>query len=350
MKLLQNNLTKVLAVGFLSTCIVACNFNKDQGNRALDSSDTLCDESSILKSDEAKIEALLALEPKSYFEPIEEWEETYTPREEAALALANRVITMYSSTNHTQADSVWLWGMATEKAVIQYAKENKMQRDSAVCDLHDALQYYGYDEYTPYTMTEHAQYLTVIQTYDAITRYRQLLSKIEDKQLKKLIRAEFNAWFEWLDAEYFTNEYHTHGSDSYDSLPLELNDFHAYYTDNRLAMLDIEEDILLNDKSYLQRGKTVTAKQWQDWLNKQGYKEGMSPEFNMEEPLDTDFPALIKDKTERWLAARQAVSMYLGEKAGKGLSYDCLTADIHASIIGTTKSILKDYWMKMLEE
>lgn len=345
MNTLQDKLAKVLAVASLLTCIAACSYNT-HGNRTLDSSDSLvCDESLSLQGGEAQIEALLALEPESFYEPISELEESYTPREEAALALANRVITMYASIDYSQADSVWLWGMATEKVVMQYARENRMQRDSAVYDLHEALQYYGYDAHTQSTMNEYAQYLTVIQTYDAVARYCLLLSKIEDKQLKKLIRAEYNAWFEWMDAEYFTNVYHTHGADRYSMLPLEFNDFHKCYTDYRLAKLDIEEDILVNDKSYLQRGKTVTAKEWQDWLSEQGYCEGMSPEFNLEEPLETDFPALIKDKTERWLAARQAVSMYLGEKTGKGLSYDRLTADIHASIIGTTEPILKEYEM-----
>ena len=331
---------KVLAIVVLSTCLAACSYNA-QGNGSSDSSDSLThSESTSLEGDEAKIAALLKLEPVSYYEPISEWEETYTPREEAALALANRVVTMYTSIDYSQSDSVWLWGLATEKALMQYTRENRMQQDSAVCDLHDALHYYGYDAHTQYTMNENAQYLTVIQTYDAVARYRLLLSKIEDEQLKRLIRAEYNAWFEWLDAKYFTNVYHTHGADRYSALPLDFHAFHEYYTENRLAMIDIEEDILMNDGSYQQRGKTVTTKQWKDWLNEQGYHEGMSPEFNMEDPVDTDFPALIKDKTERWIAARRAVSFYLGEKTGKGLSYDRLTADIHASIIGMIKPIL----------
>ena len=88
---------------------------------------------------------------------------------------------------------------------------------------------------------------------------------------------------------------------------------------------------------YHQKGKTVTRKQWSQWLDEQGYKDGMSPEFNMGDPTQTDFPALIKVKTERWLAARQAVATYLGDKKEPGKSYDNLTADIHACIIGKLK-------------
>ena len=67
----------------------------------------------------------------------------------------------------------------------------------------------------------------------------------------------------------------------------------------------------------------------------------MSPDFDMDEPTETDFPALIKDKTEKWLAARQAVAQYFDDKKGKGQSYDFLTADIHACIIGKLKPLVQ---------
>ena len=291
--------------------------------------------SSLTSTDE-----LLALETEVYYGQIDE-EQKPTKREEMALSLANRVVTMYTSVDYSIADNVWLWAEAVEQVVRQYAKDNKMKYDTAVYDLHEALSYYGYDIQTQLSMNERAYYLTVIQTYDAAVRYQRLIDHIADPRLKTLVRAEYNAWFEWMDAQYFTNTYYTHGNDHYSALPLDFWAFHKYHTDNRLATLDIEEDVLVEDKPYQQKGKTVTGKQWRTWLDKQGYREEMSPEFNMHEPLETDFPALIKDKTEKWIAARQAVAQYLGDKKGKGQSYDFITADIHSCIIGKLKPLIK---------
>lgn len=286
------------------------------------------------------MEELLVLEPQAYYGPIFE-EQEVTARQEKALGLANRVVTMYLSIDYSEADNVWMWAEAVEQVVQNYAKENKMKYDTAVYDLHEALSYYGYDVQSQASMNALAYYLTVIQTYDAAARYMRLIGHIADPKLKTLVRAEYNAWFEWSDAQYFTNTYHTHGADHYSALPLDLWAFHKHHTDNRLVALDIEEDVLVKNKPYQQKGKTMTGKQWRKWLDEQGYREGMSPDFNMDEPTETDFPALIKDKTEKWLAARQAVAQYLDDKKGKGQSYDFLTADIHACIIGKLKPLVQ---------
>lgn len=95
--------------------------------------------------------------------------------------------------------------------------------------------------------------------------------------------------------------------------------------------------MLIHNIAYHQQAETVSTKQWRSWLDEQGYREDMSPDFNMDDPLKTDFPALIKDKTERWIAARQAVANYLDISETCGQSYDNLTADICACIIGTLK-------------
>lgn len=300
-------------------------------------------EEEVLEEEQYKVssmEDLLALETQEYYGPIYEDREV-SAREEAALELANRVVTMYNAIDYSEADNVWMWAEAVDQMVWDYAKENKIKYDTAVYDLHEALSYYGYDVKTQSSMNAWAYYLTAIQTYDAAVRYKQLIDHITDPWLKTLVRAEYNAWFEWMDAQYFTNTYYTHGADHYSALPLDFWAFHEYHTNNRLAVLNMEEEVLVKGKSYRRRGRTVTGKEWLKWLEKRGYHEGMSPDFNMDEPTDTDFPALIKEKTEKWLAARQAVAQYLGDKKGKGQSYDFLTADIHACIIGKLKPLVK---------
>lgn len=286
------------------------------------------------------MEELLAIEPQSYYGPIYEDHEVST-REEEALGLANRVITMYNAIDYSEADNVWMWAEAVDHVVRDYAKENKMKYDTAVYDLHEALSYFGYAIQSQSSMNTWAYYLTAIQTYDAAAQYKRLIDRISDVRLKTLVRAEYNAWFEWMDAQYFTNTYYTHAKDHYSALPLDFWAFHKYHTDNRLATLEVEENVLVKGRSYRQRGRTVTGKEWNKWLEKQGYREGMSPDFNMDEPTETDFPALIKDKTEKWLAARQAVAQYLDDKKGKGQSYDFITADIHACIIGKLKPLVE---------
>ncbi len=285
------------------------------------------------RSPATTMDELLELETHEYYKPIDE-DTKPTAREAAALRLANRVATMYESTDNTNADYVWMWAEATDRVLQQYAKENNMRYDTAVVDLHEALAYFGYDCHYQWSMNTNAYYLTIIQTYDVTIQYKRLVERITDAKLRGLVRAEYNAWFDWQFARCFTNTYYTHQDDSYSMLPLDLWAFHKHNTDNRLEALQIEKDVLTSGKVYRQRGKTVTSKQWSQWLDEQGYKEGMSPEYNMEDPTQTDFPALIKVKTERWLAARQAVAAYLGDKKEPGKSYDNLTADIHACIIG----------------
>lgn len=281
-------------------------------------------------------EELLALQPEEIYGPMFEDQEL-TPHAAQALALANRVVTMYVSVDYAEPDNVWMWAEATDKVVRQYADEHGVRYDIAVRDLHEALVYLEYDAHSQWSMNTNEQYLTVIRTYDVVMAYRQLIDRIADRELKRLVRAEYNAWFKWFDAEYFTFVYGVHGADSYSMLPLEYGEFHSYQTDNRLAALRTEQKVLTQGKIYRQRGTTVTGKQWRDWLDAQGYREGMSPDFNLDEPTATHFPALLKDKTERWLAARQAVATYLGDKQGPGQSYDALTADIHACIVGRLK-------------
>ena len=294
------------------------------------------------------LEALLALDAKNYYGSIQEDMEL-SEREMHAMAMANRVVTMYSSVDYSDADMVWMWADAVEHVLNQYAKDNRMKYDSAVYDLHNALSYYGYDVMWQSSMNVMSYYLTVIYTFDVVSRYRHLIGKLTDEKLKKLIRAEYKAWFGFSDAQYFTNVYHAHAGDSYSALPLDLGDYHKYLMYNRIAVLNVVEEVLVNNKVYRQRGKTVTGKQWRKWLDEQGYDKGMSPEFKMNEPEKTDFPALIKDKAERWLSARQAVAAYMGTQNGKGRSYDNLTADIHACIIGSLKPLVRMYGMEGVE-
>lgn len=269
-----------------------------------------------------------------FYNPICEYIEM-TARDTAALELANRVVGMYTSIDYSVADNVWTWAEATDTVVWQYAEGNSIQYDTAVVDLHQILARLGYAVESQWSMNTYEDYMTVIRTYDAVMAYKRLINDFTDMELKQLVRAEYNAWFEWIDAEYFTFVYGVHGNDRYTMLPLEYGEFHSYHTENRLEALRVERDILTQGKTYRQQGQIVTVEQWNQWLDEQGYREDMSPDFNMDEPTETDFPALIKDKTERWLAARHAVSAYLGTKKVRGQSYDNLTADIHACIIGT---------------
>lgn len=272
-----------------------------------------------------------------FYEPLYDCDEmsAHDTADTAALELANRVVAMYTSIDFSMADNVWAWAEATDTVVQQYADDNCIQYDTAVVDLHQILERLGYTIESQWSMNTYEDYMTVIRTYDAVMAYKRLINDLTDMELKQLVRAEYNAWFEWIDAEYFTFVYGVHGNDRYTMLPLEYGEFHSYHTENRLEALRVERDILTQGKTYRQQGQTVTVEQWNQWLDEQGYQEDMSPDFNMDEPTETDFPALIKDKTERWLAARHAVSAYLGTKKARGQSYHNLTADIHACIIGT---------------
>ncbi len=343
------NYITIAAIALSLLAFVACkgetvqndkndNYNDSIGCNEETTTDTIEEEVYLKKV--STMGELLEVEPMTYYEPIYEDEEL-TAQDEKILELANRVITMYAHVDYSNPDTVWMWAEATDKVVRQYAKSNKIEYDSAVHVLEDALEYFCYDVHSQSSMNINAVYKTTIRAYQAVMAYKQMIDKIADKELKRLVRAEYNAWFEWFDAEYFREVYYVHGKDSYSMLPLEFGSFNKYQTDNRLTTLRIEQEVLVNGKSYRQKGKTVTSKQWHKWLDEQGYEEGMSPEFNMDNPYMTDFPALIKDKTERWLAARQAVATYLGDKKGPGQSYDNLTADIHSCIIGQLKPLVK---------
>ena len=107
----------------------------------------------------------------------------------------------------------------------------------------------------------------------------------------------------------------------------------------------MERDIILNGKPYQQKGKTVTAKEWEQWIADNSVPEDINDLKKMGDtdriPSDTlvaDRVNTLKFTFSRWLKARQALAAALPKEQGD--SYDYLTADIHSRMVGKLAAII----------
>ena len=102
--------------------------------------------------------------------------------------------------------------------------------------------------------------------------------------------------------------------------------------------------------SWKWNAKTVTAKEWEQWIADNSVPEDIDDLKKMGDtdriPSDTlvaDRVNTLKSTFSRWLKARQALAAALPEEQGD--SYDFLTADIHSRMVGKLADIIPyDNW------
>lgn len=162
--------------------------------------------------------------------------------------------------------------------------------------------------------------------------------------MKTLAQEEYMAWHDLNAARFEFWRDVSYQQEWYSMKPMEIEIYYENLSSNRRAELELERGIILEGKPYRQKGKTVTAEQWEEWISEHSVPEDMEylTEINSElipsDSLVADHVNTLKSTFSRWLAARQAMASALPKE--RGISYDNLTADIYSRIIGKLEPII----------
>ena len=109
----------------------------------------------------------------------------------------------------------------------------------------------------------------------------------------------------------------------------------------------MERGIILDGKSYLQKGQTVTAQEWEKWivdhsvpidieeLKEMGWDEYIPSDSIVKKRVRT-----FKSTFSQWMSARRAIANALPKEQGR--YYNNFTADIQCLIIDKLDKIIPD--------
>ena len=255
-------------------------------------------------------------------------------RDSCAFELANRFMRMYEVVAEKgDAMDMLQWTVAVDAILDTFCvKVPEVPHDSALNEIGRIMD--KYTSWTQFEMNVMSDVYATIEYYHAIEAYRQWLNDLP-QNLQALAQEEYVTWHQlnevrfvfWRDVSYVQGWY--------SMKPMEINHYYSCLAKTRVAELGDERNIVLDGKTYQQLGKTVTTKQWEEWL-----KENSVPEDSYYNPDLVPDAADVEKKKEdlrmafsHWLATRHAIAKALPNNQGK--SYDNLTADMHSRIVGT---------------
>ena len=267
-----------------------------------------------------------------------------TKRDSTAVRFANRFMRMAELARASgNANDMLQWTIAVNSAIEDFRKVvPSLSPDSTISEISRVM-----DKFSSLTQTEmnyHSYVYSMIDCYRTIEAYRRLIEAVPSG-LKPLVKKEFEAWYDLNDARYSFWDEVSYNQEWYSMKPLELNGYYGNLFENRCAELEVERGILLEGKSYQQKGKTVTAQQWENWIKDRSVPEDIESlkELDMKDRIPSDSLVTakvgsLKSTFSKWLATRQAIVEALPEEQGK--SYDFLTADIHSRFIGKLPDLI----------
>lgn len=270
---------------------------------------------------------------------------TLTHRDSCAMRLTNRFMRMHHLVDlNGDAMDKLQWALAVNTIIDTFCAEvPEVERDSAIDDMIRLFRKFSpmYQQ----DMNLESYIISSIDYYRTLDAYRRWLDDIPNN-IKQLAKKEYKKWHDlnearfvlWRDV-YFTPIWYT-------MKPMEIEEYYQHLSENRRAELQIERKIILDRKPYRQKGKTVTTKQWENWIKERSLPEDYNDFSDLDfyvsnMPSDSTIAACttrIRETFSRWLAARQAVAAALPKE--QGVSYDNLTADIHCRIIGTLPDLI----------
>ena len=271
-----------------------------------------------------------------------------TPRDKAAMRLANRFMRMHYVAISGNAESKLQWAMAVDAILDTFRVEvPSLPKDSALNEIIRVA-----DKYSSGSQSElnfQCYIHSSIDYYRTIEAYRQWIQAVPT-DIRPLVKEEYEAWHDLNSARFTLWEEVSYRQEWYSMKPMELEGYRENLSSNRRAELEVERDIILNGKPYQQKGKTVTAKEWEQWIADSSVPEDYEELKKMGDtdhlPSDSvvaDRVNSLKSTFSRWLKARQALAAALPKEQGD--SYDYLTADIHSRMVGKLEDIIPyDYW------
>lgn len=267
-----------------------------------------------------------------------------TRQDSAAMRLANRLMRMANlvSTNGKANDKLQ-WAIAVNAALDTFRETvPSVPKDSALNEILRVV-----DKFSSQTQSEmnfQCYVYATVEYYLTIETYRQWLQTVPSN-IKPLAQKEYEAWHDLNKARFALWNDVSYRREWYSMKPMEIEGYYGNLAENRRAELDIERSIIIGGQPYQQKGKTVTAKQWEAWIAENSVPEDIDMLREMEDkqqiPSDSLVTARVdslKSAFSQWLRARQAIAEALPEEQGK--SYDNLTADIHSRFIGKLDSLI----------
>ncbi len=279
---------------------------------------------------------------KEYPEYTEEF--LATRRDSSAMRLANRFMRMsYLVNMNGNASDKLQWAMAVNATLgIFHVSEPSVPSDSVVDEIVRVVE--RFSSLTQSEMNFQCYVEATVDYYRTIEAYRMWLLDVPT-DLKALFLEEYEAWHDLNDARFaFWNDV-SYVQEWYSAKPLEIEGYYENLSSNRRAELEQERSVILAGKAYAQKGKTVTAEQWEKWIVEHSAPEDIDLLKKMDQtdyiPSDSlvaDHVNTLKSTFSRWLAARQAIAAALPKE--KGVYYDNITADIHSRMIGKLDAII----------
>ena len=277
-----------------------------------------------------------------------------TPRDKAAMRLANRFMRMHYVAISGDAESKLQWAMAVNAVLDTFrVSVPSLPKDSALNEIIRVA-----DKYSSETQSElnfQCYIRSSVDYYRTIEAYRQWIQAVPS-DIRPLAQEEYEAWHDLNSARFTLWDEVSYRQEWYSMKPMEIEGYRENLSSNRRAELEVERDIILNEleverdiilngKPYQQKGKTVTAKEWEQWIADNSVPEDIDDLKKMGDtdriPSDTlvaDRVNTLKSTFSRWLKARQALAAALPEEQGD--SYDFLTADIHSRMVGKLAAII----------
>lgn len=367
----------LLVLPIVSLLLTGCNNHSDTDQESIDPRDTVVVpegitgedsiayiENTIIKSP-ISVDDLLGLaevhtveEMVAHYNDFEKAEQCpkeafhflATAHDSAAMRLANRVMRMFHLVDlNGNAEDYLHWATAVDTTLNTFCKETHcVKTDSTLYEIDSVISKFA--SWTQVEMNFYSYVTSTIEYYRTLKAYQELI-KSAPKEIKSLIMDEYKAWHALNEARFNFWSDVSFRQEWYSMKPMEINSYYGYLSVIRRAELTTERDIIVNGKTYAQKGKTVTGAQWEEWIKDHSKPEDIEllQELKMYKYIPEDSVVVNRTNTLRstfshWIETRQAITAALSKSQAQ--SYDKLTADIHSRMIGTLPD---NYPMKLWE-
>lgn len=269
-------------------------------------------------------------------------------RDKAAMRLANRFMRMRHVAISGNAQSQLQWAMAVNAVLDTFlVAVPSLPKDSVLNEIIRVT-----DKFSSETQSElnfQCYIHSSVDYYRTIEAYCLWIQAVPS-DIRPLVQEEYEAWHDLNNARFILWEEVSYNQEWYSMKPMEIEAYRMYLSCNRRSELEVERGIVLSGKPYHQKGKTVTSKEWEQWITENSVPIDIDDLKKMGEtdliPSDNlvaDRVNTLKSAFARWLKARQALAGVLPKEQGD--SYDGLTADIHSRMIGKLEDIIPyDNW------
>lgn len=260
------------------------------------------------------------------------------------MCLANRLMRMANLVSlNGDANDKLQWAVAVNAAIDSFhVAIPSLPLDSLIPDINRVVSKFSNDTQSEMNFISYVD--ATVDYYHTIEAYRQWLSDVPSS-LKSLMQNEYVAWHDFNEARFAFWREVSYNQEWYSMKPMEIEGYYENLSANRRAELEIERDIILGGKKYLQRGKTTTSAQWEKWIIDHSVPEDI--EYLQNEFWNDSIPSdsivnnrvnTLKSTFSQWMGARKAIVKALPQEESKW--YDNMTSDIFCRLVGRLANII----------